>query len=144
MKVSDTSAEVVWSHLEDIENAEYRLTIAGGDEEVATGRVDTMRVELTNLQVGTNYVLSVRTMCNDTLYSDWVDFGFRTMPASPALPYIVDFEDLEENANWTLVNGEQTNKLIIGSDAEAVLSGDKSLYVSHDGSDYFYYFNLVL
>ena len=139
--VSDNSAEVVWSHLEEIENAEYRLTIADGEEEVATGRVDTMRVELVDLQAGTNYVLSVRTLCNDTTYSDWVDFEFRTVAASPSLPYVVGFEDEEENANWTLVNGDQMNKLIIGSDEEAVSSGDKSLYVSHDGSDYFYYFN---
>ena len=93
------------------------------------------------LNVGTNYMLSVRTMCNDTLYSDWVDFAFRTVPAPPALPYVVGFEDEAENENWTLVNGDQMNKLVIGSDEEAVLSGNKSLYVSHDGSDYFYYFN---
>ncbi len=139
--VSDTSAVVVWSHLEEIGSAEYRLTIADNGEVVAIGSVDTMRVELMNLQAGRNYVLSVRTMCNDTLYSDWVDFEFRTMPAPPTLPYVVDFEDAAENENWILVNGDQMNKLIIGSDGEAVSGGDKSLYVSHDGLDYFYYFN---
>ena len=141
VNVTSNSAVVTWSHLEDVENAEYRLKVVGSQEEVMSGRVDTMRVELSGLNAGTNYMLSVRTMCNDTLYSDWVDFAFRTVPAPPALPYVVGFEDEAENENWTLVNGDQMNKLVIGSDEEAVLSGNKSLYVSHDGSDYFYYFN---
>ena len=139
--VSDSSAVVVWSHIEEIEDAYYKLQKEGSNEYVIEGEVDTMCVVLNDLEAGTNYVLSVRTQCSDTLSSDWVEFAFRTMPESPVLPYIFGFEDEEENANWTLVNGTEMNGLIIGSDVDAVLHGDKSLYVSNDGLDYFYYYN---
>ena len=141
LALSDTSAVVVWNHLEEIKNTDYRLTTADNNQQIIAGNVDTMRLELTNLQPKTNYILSIRTACNDTLYSDWVNFAFKTMPTSPQLPYIVGFENDEENENWTLVNGNQMNKLIIGTNKDAVSSGDKSLYVSHNDSDYFYYFN---
>lgn len=141
--VSDTSAVVVWSQLEGVESGEWQLE--SGETEKGEGEwevvVGLSGVELNELSASTDYVLKVRTICSDTAYSDWVEFEFRTMPTPVELPYIYGFEDEEENKNWTLVNGTEMNRLVIGTDNEAVLSGDNSLYVSHDDSTYFYYFN---
>ncbi len=46
-------------------------------------------------------------------------------------PYSCDFEDAEENANWILNNGRQTNRWHIGYAVNN--GGEKSLYISNDG-----------
>jgi len=46
------------------------------------------------------------------------------------LPYTCDFEDAAENAQWTLLNGTQTNKWYISNAAS--YSGSKSLYISNN------------
>ena len=51
VNVTSNSAVVTWSHLEDVKNAEYRLKVVGSQEEVMSGRVDTMRVELSGLKL---------------------------------------------------------------------------------------------
>lgn len=139
--ITDTSASFVWSQIEDVQNFEYRLTNANTGENSQHATLNA-QLSMLNLSPSTNYTLSLRTICSDTLYSDWVDFDFRTLPAPPALPYSVDFDDSEAD-NWTLVNGAQTNKLVVGSDSAAVLSGNKALYVSHNDSNYFYYFSFA-
>lgn len=138
--ISDTSASFAWSQIEDVTNFEYRLQLAdNGEQIVDSGSVSNAQLSTSDLAPSTNYTLSIRTLCSDTLYSDWVDFRFRTLALPPVLPYSVDFEDSEAD-NWTLVNGSQINKLVVGSDTMAVHSGNKALYVSHNDSDYFYYF----
>lgn len=134
--ITDTSAVVVWNHIEEIENSEWRLS--NGSTGVISGE---NKIELEGLNAGDDYVLEVRTLCSDTSYSDWVEYKFNTISVSPSLPYKVDFEDEEENLNWVIVNGEEKNRLVVGSDVSAVCGGNKSLYVTHDDSTYFYYFN---
>ena len=52
-------------------------------------------------------------------------------------PYNCDFENAEENSNWILNNGRQTNKWHIGSAVNN--GGEKSLYISNDfGENYSY------
>ncbi|MBR5982399.1 MAG: leucine-rich repeat protein, partial [Bacteroidales bacterium] len=45
--------------------------------------------------------------------------------------YQCDFEDDAENTNWTLANGDQTNKWSIGTAANN--GGNNGLYISNDG-----------
>ena len=138
--ISDTSATFSWSQIEDVTNFEYRLQLADNRNQIVdSGAIFNTQLSTSNLTPSTNYLLSLRTLCNDTLYSDWTEFNFRTLALPPVLPYRVDFED-SEAYNWTLVNGSQTNKLVIGSDTMAVHSGNRAMYVSHNDSDYFYYF----
>ena len=54
-------------------------------------------------------------------------------------PYNCDFEDAEENANWVLNNGRQTNKWHIGYAVNN--GGEKSLYLSDDGGENYSYNN---
>lgn len=54
-------------------------------------------------------------------------------------PYNCDFENAEENANWILNNGRQTNKWHIGSAVNN--GGEKSLYLSDDGGENYSYNN---
>ena len=46
-------------------------------------------------------------------------------------PYFCGFEDDAENAQWTFVNGNNTNQWCIGTAAKN--TGDKGLYISQDG-----------
>ncbi|MBQ2352659.1 MAG: hypothetical protein II394_10640, partial [Bacteroidales bacterium] len=74
-----------------------------------------------------------------TLYSDLnsKDFGnsvrcVRNIGSITAtLPYDCDFEDDNENANWVLANGDETNKWYIGSATNN--GGNNGLYISNDG-----------
>ncbi|MBQ1732445.1 MAG: hypothetical protein II037_09570 [Bacteroidales bacterium] len=45
--------------------------------------------------------------------------------------YSCNFEDADENASWTLANGNQTNKWYIGTAASN--GGENGLYISNDG-----------
>lgn len=46
-------------------------------------------------------------------------------------PYLCGFEDDAENAQWTFVNGDNTNQWCIGTAAKN--TGDKGLYISNNG-----------
>lgn len=69
------------------------------------------------------------------MFLPWV-VQAQTAPAS--LPYICGFEDATENGNWTIVNGNSTNKFFIGSAVNN--GGTQSLYISNNatGSTYNY------
>ena len=60
--------------------------------------------------------------------------GFTREPSN--IPYYCNFEDDAENAQWTLLNGTQTNKWHIGS--VVAQAGAKSLYVSNNGTAHTY------
>lgn len=61
------------------------------------------------------------------MFLPWV-VQAQTAPAS--LPYICGFEDATENGNWTIVNGNSTNKFFIGSAVNN--GGTQSLYISNN------------
>ena len=48
------------------------------------------------------------------------------------LPYSCDFEDSTEASAWTLVNGSQTNKWVLGTAQNNTPSGTKSIYISNN------------
>ncbi|MBR5983080.1 MAG: carboxypeptidase regulatory-like domain-containing protein [Bacteroidales bacterium] len=86
---------------------------------------------LTGLNLNTIYYIYVRGFCSDDDQSAWKPIIFRTEQTPITLPYTCDFEDENENVNWTLNNGNQTNKWYIGT--AAYNGGETGLYISNDG-----------
>jgi len=81
------------------------------------------------LQPTTTYYFYVRADCGGN-YSDWtLVSSFTTTQIPAALPYICDFENATENANWQYVN--LANMWIVGT--ATYNSPSHSLYVSNDG-----------
>ena len=57
--------------------------------------------------------------------------GFIPITHAQTYPYSCGFEDDAENAQWTFVNGDNTNQWCIGTAAKN--TGDKGLYISNNG-----------
>ena len=82
---------------------------------------------LEGLTPGTTYSFIVSYDCGGA----WTTPSTITLPASAAeVPYTCDFEDQEENASWTLINGTPATKWFIG--AETASPENNKLYVSSD------------
>ncbi|MDD7485831.1 MAG: choice-of-anchor J domain-containing protein, partial [Candidatus Onthomorpha sp.] len=82
---------------------------------------------LEGLTPGTTYSFIVSYDCGGA----WTTPSTITLPASAAeVPYTCDFEDEEENASWTLINGTAATKWFIG--AETASPENNKLYVSSD------------
>ena len=62
------------------------------------------------------------------MFLPWV-MQAQTTPAPASLPYTCGFEDATENGNWTIVNGNSTNKFFIGTAVNN--GGTQSLYISN-------------
>ncbi|MDR1591272.1 MAG: choice-of-anchor J domain-containing protein [Prevotellaceae bacterium] len=77
----------------------------------------------------TTYYLYVQLDC-DFGEGEWASSTFTTIQTPAIPPYSKGFEDPDENALWTFVNGTQTNKWSIGSATHN--GGSKSLYISAD------------
>ncbi|MBR5983081.1 MAG: fibronectin type III domain-containing protein [Bacteroidales bacterium] len=75
----------------------------------------------------TYYFKAYATINGETKYGEVKLFK----PSNPNIVFQYDFEDDTENANWTLANGNQTNKWYIGSAASN--GGSNGLYISNDG-----------
>ncbi|RZK12640.1 MAG: T9SS type A sorting domain-containing protein [Flavobacterium sp.] len=83
---------------------------------------------LQDLTSATTYQYYVRQNCGDNT-SIWVGpFTFTTLQVVATLPYSVDFET--EPNNWTLSNGNQVNKWVLGTAAHA--GAENALYISND------------
>ena len=82
---------------------------------------------LEGLTPGTTYSFIVSYDCGGA----WTTPSTITLPTSAAeVPYTCDFEDQEENASWTLINGTAATKWFIG--AETATPENNKLYVSSD------------
>ena len=85
---------------------------------------------MTGLSSNTAYTAYVRAVC-DNNHSEWSTAAtFKTTQVLATLPYTQDWESATENANWTLLNGTQTNQWTVGSATSN--GGTQSLYVSND------------
>ena len=82
---------------------------------------------LTGLTINNTYDVYVRSICGSE-YTEWSNVcGFSTLSGLPAsVPYTCDFENMNENLQWKIVNGTQTNKWYIHS----LGSESTALYVS--------------
>ena len=132
---STTSVRLNWIVNPDIENAwtlayTEGTTITPGAEGVETVSVPndaTLPYQIDNLTPNTTYTFAVQYDCGGS----WSEPVTVTTPQSAAtLPYTCDFEDEEENASWTLINGTMTTKWFIG--AETATPEEHKLYLSSD------------
>ena len=83
------------------------------------------------LTEGATYTFSVQYDCE----GGWSPSTTVTLPESmdmfATIPYTHDFEDLDENANWTITNNSYVNRWFIGDPANVAEEGNM-LYVSND------------
>jgi hypothetical protein len=95
---------------------------------------------LSGLNANTTYGVYVKTLCGGVEGEDQtttVTFTTTTVPAT--LPYTTDFEDVNDNPQWVLLNGTQTNQWYIGattdstSNVNTTLDGTDGLYISNNG-----------
>jgi hypothetical protein len=83
-----------------------------------------------SLRPKTVYYWYVRANCGDDGVSLWSKgSAFETTFGIAPLPYSCDFEDVSENQQWILKNGEQVNKWFIGSAVN--YGGSNGLYISN-------------
>lgn len=87
--------------------------------------------QFNNLNSNTTYYVAVQADCGGDLsiWSNIHSFTTTTIPAE--VPYYHDFEDGEENGQWVLVNGTQTNKWYIGQPSG---ESDSVLFISQNGT----------
>ncbi|WP_143874466.1 fibronectin type III domain-containing protein, partial [Nostoc linckia] len=93
------------------------------------GNVSATTVDITGLTANTTYYFWVRSNCGDT---DGNSFwsgprAFTTTQIPATLPYTEGFEG---TIDWTLVNGTQTNKWVVGTAVSN--GGTHSLYISNN------------
>jgi hypothetical protein len=94
---------------------------------------------ITSLYPTTQYkfrAFAVDSATATTFYGGEVTFTTLFLPAQ--LPYACDFENPTENAQWTMINGTQTNQFYIGDASlnpaiNNTLGGYNALYISNDG-----------
>ncbi len=100
------------------------------DDTVPTGNTPDTEVTVSPLEPATNYWFWVRSNCGPDDTSFWIGpINFITQQVPAELDYSEDF-DGGGNTGWTLSNGTQTNKWVIGTATSN--SPDTSLYVSND------------
>ena len=100
---------------------------AEGVETVSVPHDAILPYQIDNLTPNTTYTFSVQYDCGGS----WSNPITVTTPQSAAtLPYICNFENEEENALWTLINGTMTTKWFIG--AETATPEEHKLYISSD------------
>ena len=99
-----------------------------------TTTVTTNPATISGLTANTNYTFLVQANCGSEV-SEWsTPFNAPTLYTTPAtLPYICNFEDPSENANWAFENSTCTNQWVVGSAANNTLNGGNALYISNDG-----------
>lgn len=91
-----------------------------------------------NLAANRTYEFYVRALCSVSDTSDYsTSISATTMQILTQTPYFTDFSNAQENAMWTLVNGEQVNKWYIG---QPTGSSSNVMFVSNNGTDAAYDF----
>ena len=133
--VTTTSVALDWDNTVDTGDGWTVLytegtTITSDTEDAQTVNVPNgteLPYVLEGLTPGTTYSFIVSYDCGGA----WTTPSTITLPASAAeVPYTCDFEDEEENASWTLINGTAATKWFIG--AETASPENNKLYVSSD------------
>ena len=132
---SPTTIMVNWAVDPNVESAwtlayTEGTTVTPGEDGVETISVPngtTFPYQVDNLTPNTTYTFMVQYDCGGS-WSNPVTVA--TPQSAAAVPYTCDFEDEEENAQWTLINGTMTTKWFIG--AETATPEEHKLYVSSD------------
>ena len=122
---------------------EYTYGTVGFDPNGAAATIYTATdtiVNISGLNTGTNYDFYVRTVCDpvNNQVSAWKKYTI-SMPQNVVgdIPYSTGFETGDDGSNWTLVNGNNTNKWYIGTATHS--TGSRALYISdNNGNTYSY------
>jgi len=100
-----------------------------------TGETTADTLFFNSLTPQTAYVLSIRTICDDT--TDYLSVAFTTTQILASVPYVCGFEDNTENAQWIVNRSAQvTNLYVGGSQTTGVKSGTKAAYISYNSNNY--------
>lgn len=111
-----------------------------GTATTPSGNVPTPTVTLSGLADSTNYYFWVRDNCGPGDTSLWTGpFEFSTPQVASPLDYVQNFDG--NTYGWTIANGNQPNKWMVGTDASS--SPGKSLYISNNGATNTYTNNLA-
>jgi len=96
---------------------------------VATGSVAPgLTTGLGTLTASTTYFVWVRSVCSASDKSEWSQMlSFTTLQVPATIPYTENFTTT--GTNWTLINGSQTNKWIVGA---ATGNTGNALYITND------------
>lgn len=128
--IGQTTATVSWTAPAS-GAASYDYYVTGTDTPpvtgtAPTGNVTATTVNLTGLTISAQYYVWVRSNCGTTGTSPWIGPANFTTTQIPAnLDYTEGFEAVH---NWSLVNGSQTNKWVVGTAVNN--GGTHSLYIS--------------
>lgn len=129
--VTQTSATMSWNEYDGATGYES-LLVTGTD---STRNILAAATEpLTGLDVGTTYKYQVRAIIAEGDTTAWSQvYSFTTKSAAVSFPYVCGFEDDAENTQWRFANSSTNKWYISGSNADAIKSGTKALYISNDG-----------
>ena len=130
--VSSSSASFSWDEAEDATWAFGLVANPANDFVPAdadfTGTTEEDVVTIDTLSENTPYIFILRRACGGS-NSEYIARSFLTEQTPAALPYEDDFEN---GLNWVLINGDLTNKWVLGEAAHNG-EGTHSLYISNDG-----------
>jgi hypothetical protein len=132
--VTATTATVNWTAANPVPANGYQYFVSTSNTPptaatVPTGSTTALTVGLTGLLPNTTYFVWVRSKCAGTDVSLWMPGPSFTTGQIPAnFPYVQQFTGPNAN-DFTLVNGSQTNKWIVGT---ATGNPANSLYVTND------------
>jgi len=102
----------------------------GVDEGGRVSGITSTQTVLGSLNASTSYQYYVRQDCGAGVSSTWAGpLNFITEQVVATLPLQEDFESTP--VNWTLLNGSQTNKWVLGT--ATANGGQNSIYISNDG-----------
>lgn len=131
--ITGNSAYLGWEEAGDAEAWDIELGLAGFEPTGNPTRenVNTNPYRYENLSPSTSYEFYVRSNYGDDLVSDWAGpRGFATSQIPATLPFT---EVFDEDIQWQIANGEQTNQWHIGDVTSYY--GERSAFISNDGGD---------
>ncbi|MCQ2343773.1 MAG: choice-of-anchor J domain-containing protein [Paludibacteraceae bacterium] len=102
--------------------------------------VDTNAFTLTGLTSSATYDIYVRAYCDPVEQSNWLTKSFQTTASPASFPYICQFTDSAENAQWMVyVNTSSPGcAFTVGNDPAALSPGQPAALYVYDGSGYGY------
>lgn len=131
--ITGTSVRLGWTEIGGAEAWDIELGLFGFEP---TGNPTRANVEdnpylYQELNPSTNYQFYVRSNHGDGNVSDWTGpQAFATSQIPAELPF---FEDFEEDIDWQIVNGTQTNQWHIGD--IVAYEGERAAFISNDGGE---------
>ncbi|MDX9791132.1 MAG: fibronectin type III domain-containing protein, partial [Candidatus Kapabacteria bacterium] len=130
--VTINTADISWTGQTEADSYDYYYSTSNtppGANDIS-GNTENTAVNLTGLSDSSTYYFWVRSNCGEEDgVSFWVGPIIFNTPQVPAP--LNFFDDFEGNMNWTLNNGTQTNKWIVGTATSN--GGTHSLYISDNG-----------